>query len=136
MAAKDAAKALKEPPRRVLSRTREKGRIEVYPAAVAALAGHAAIGCYGVMGMAARGLRDGMAQLLRRENAHRGVDVHDLGGALAVDVYVVVQYGTRITEVAHNLQQAVRFSVERMFGVPVAEVNVFVQGVHEDRDQV
>ena len=81
---------------------------------------------------AARGLRDGVAQLLHRESAHRGVEVRDLGGSLAIDVYVIVQYGTRITEVAHNLQQRVRFEVERTVGVPVAEVNVNVQGVHED----
>ena len=111
---------------------RERGRIEVFPAVVGAIAGHAATECYGVMGMAARGLREGVATLLRRENVHRGVEVREIEGQLAIDVYVVVQYGTRITEVAHNLQGAVRFEVERTVGVPVAEVNVFVQGVHED----
>jgi uncharacterized alkaline shock family protein YloU len=111
---------------------RERGRIEVFPAVVEAIAGHAATECYGVMGMAARGLREGVATLLRRENVHRGVEVREIEGQLAIDVYVVVQYGTRITEVAHNLQGAVRFEVERTVGVPVAEVNVFVQGVHED----
>ena len=111
---------------------RERGRIEVFPAVVGAIAGHAATECYGVMGMAARGLREGVATLLRRENVHRGVEVREVDGQLAIDVYVVVQYGTRITEVAHNLQGAVRFEGERTVGVPVAEVNVFVQGVHED----
>ena len=111
---------------------RERGRIEVFPAVVGAIAGHAATECYGVMGMAARGLREGVATLLRRENVHRGVEVREVDGQLAIDVYVVVQYGTRITEVAHNLQGAVRFEVERTVGVPVSEVNVFVQGVHED----
>ena len=111
---------------------RERGRIEVFPAVVGAIAGHAATECYGVMGMAARGLREGVATLLRRENVHRGVEVREVDGQLAIDVYVVVQYGTRIAEVAHNLQGAVRFEVERTVGVPVAEVNVFVQGVHED----
>jgi uncharacterized alkaline shock family protein YloU len=111
---------------------RERGRIEVFPAVVGVIAGHAATECYGVMGMAARGLREGVATLLRRENVHRGVEVREVEGQLAIDVYVVVQYGTRITEVAHNLQGAVRFEVERTVGVPVAEVNVFVQGVHED----
>jgi uncharacterized alkaline shock family protein YloU len=111
---------------------RERGRIEVFPTVVAAIAGHAATECYGVMGMAARGLREGMATLLRRENVHRGVEVREVAGQLAIDVYVVVQYGTRITEVAHNLQGAVRFEVERTVGMPVSEVNVFVQGVHED----
>jgi uncharacterized alkaline shock family protein YloU len=111
---------------------RERGRIEVFPTVVAAIAGHAATGCYGVMGMAARGLREGVATLLRRENVHRGVEVREVAGQLAIDVYVIVQYGTRITEVAHNLQGAVRFEIERTVGVPVSEVNVFVQGVHED----
>jgi uncharacterized alkaline shock family protein YloU len=115
-----------------LRSTRQRGRIEVFPGVVGAIAGHAATDCYGVMGMAARGLRDGVGQLLHRESAHRGVEVRDLGGSLAIEVYVIVQYGTRITEVAHNLQQAVRFEVERTVGVPVAEVNVNVQGVHED----
>ena len=125
--------ATSAPPSHPLRRSREWGRIEVFPSVIAAIAGHAAAGCYGVMGMSARGLRDGVATLLRRENAHRGVDVRDVGGRLDFDVYVVVQYGTRITEVAHNLQETIRFEVEKAVGVPVGEVNVFVQGVHEDR---
>ena len=112
--------------------SRERGSIEVFPSVVAAIAGHAATTCYGVMGMAARGLRDGVAQLLRRENVHRGVEVRETADGLAIDVYVVVQYGTRITEVAHNLQETVRFEVQRAVGVPVVEVNITVQGVHED----
>ena len=120
-------------PQGILRRARDRGRIEVFPAVVAAVAGHAAVACYGVMGMSTRGLRDGVAQLLRRENLHRGVDVRESSGQLVIDVYVVVEYGTRITAVAKNLQSTVRFEVERMLGVPVGEVNVFVQGVHEDR---
>jgi len=120
------------PRRRTLGQTRSRGRTEVLPTAVAAVAGHAASACYGVMGMAARGLRDGFAELLRRENAHRGVEVKEVDGGLAIDLYVIVQYGTRITEVAHNLQEAVRFEIERWLRVPVVEVNVNVQGVHDD----
>jgi uncharacterized alkaline shock family protein YloU len=112
---------------------RERGRIEVFPSVVAAIAGHAATTCYGVMGLAARGLRDGVAELLRRENVHRGVEVRETPEGLAIEVYVVVQYGIRIKEVAHNLQETVRFEVERAVGAPVIEVNVTVQGVHEDR---
>jgi uncharacterized alkaline shock family protein YloU len=111
---------------------RERGKIEVFPSVVAAITGHAASTCYGVMGMAARGMRDGVAELLRRENVHRGVEVRETPDGLAIEVYVVIQYGIRITEVAHNLQETVRFEVERAVGVPVAEVNVTVQGVHED----
>ncbi len=114
-----------------LRRSRQWGRIEVLPEVVGAVAAHAALDCYGVHGMAARGLRDGFAELLRRDSLHRGVDVRESPAGLIVDAYVVVQFGVRITEVAHNLQSAVRFEVERMVGVPVAEVNVNVQGVYE-----
>ncbi len=83
--------------------------------------------------MAARGLRDGVAELLRRDNVDRGVDVLEVEGGLAIDLYVIVQYGMRISEVAHNLQETVKFEVERAVNVPVAEVNVNVQGVKEER---
>ena len=119
----------------ILRRARERGRIEVLPSVVAAVAGHAAVACYGVMGMSARGLRDGVALLLRRDNLHKGVDVREVAGQLVIDVYVIVEYGIRITAVAKNLQSTVRFEVERLLGVPVGEVNVFVQGVHEDRTE-
>lgn len=111
---------------------RDRGRLEVLEPAVAAVAGHAAINCYGVMGMAARNLRDGVFTLVRRENVHRGVEIRRRPEGLVIDIFVVVQYGTRIQEVAHNLQETVKFAIERAVQVPVVEVNVTVQGVHED----
>ena len=116
-----------------LAQSRQWGRIEVFPSAVAAIAAHAATRCYGISGMAARGLRDGFAELLRRENVDRGVDVVEVDGGLVIDVFVIVQYGIRISEVAHNLQETVRFEVERSVNVPVRQVNVNVQGVREER---
>ena len=49
---------------------------------------------------------------------------------IAIDLFVVVEYGVRITEVAHNLQEAVRYQVERSLGIPVKSVDVNVQGIH------
>ncbi|HEX7264406.1 MAG TPA: Asp23/Gls24 family envelope stress response protein [Candidatus Dormibacteraeota bacterium] len=116
-----------------LGQAQRWGRIEVFPSAVAAIAAHAALGCYGVSGMAARGLRDGVAELVRRESVDRGVEVIEVEGGLSIDLYVIVQYGMRISEVAHNLQETVKFDVERAVNVPVVEVNVNVQGVKEER---
>lgn len=116
-----------------LVQSRQWGRIEVFPSAVAAIAGHAALRCYGISGMAGRGLREGFAELLRRENADKGVDVRGSEEGLIIDVYVIVQYGIRISEVAHNLQETVKFEVERSVNVPVVKVNVNVQGVREER---
>src|SRR4029077_3105459 len=116
-----------------LIQARQWGRIEVFPSAVGAIAAHAAMGCYGITGMAARGLRDGVAELLRRENADKGVEVVEVDDGLGIELFVIVQYGIRISEVAHNLQETVKFEVERSVNVPVAQVNVNVQGVREER---
>jgi uncharacterized alkaline shock family protein YloU len=62
------------------------------------------------------------------------VDVIQAEEGLLIDVYVIVQYGIRISEVAHNLQETVKFEVERSVNVPVAKVNVNVQGVREEKE--
>ena len=113
-----------------LSQQHDFGRIEVSPQVVTSIAGHAANECYGIVGMAARGLRDGIAERLQRENLHRGVEVKVVGDGIHISLYVVVEYGVRITEVAHSLQEMVRYQVERALGVKVNSVDVNVQGIH------
>lgn len=117
-------------PSKTLIQSRDLGRIEVSRHVVATIAGHAAAECYGVVAMAARGLKDGLAERLRRENIHRGVAVEVREEGVAISLYVVVEFGTRISEVANNLANAVRYSVERTLGLPVVEVDINVQGIH------
>ena len=117
-----------------LTRDASLGRIEVSPRVVASIVGHAASECYGVVGMAARGLRDGIAERLNRENAHRGVEVVVTGRGVVIDLYIIAQYGTRISEVAHNLMSAVKYSVEKTLTLEVTAVNVHVQGIHLEQD--
>jgi uncharacterized alkaline shock family protein YloU len=113
-----------------LGHTAGLGRIEVSPRVVASIVGHAANECYGVVGMAARGLRDGIAERLNRETLHRGIEVEVRDGGLVIELYIIAQYGTRISEVAHNLMSAVKYEVERTLGLDVIAVNVNVQGIH------
>ena len=117
-----------------LARTEGLGRIEVAPRVVASIAGHAANECYGIVGMAAHGLREGIAERLNRENLHRGVLVEVREQGLHIELYVIAQYGTRISEVAHNLMSAVKYAVEHTLGLPVLAVNVNVQGIHLEPD--
>ena len=117
-----------------LTRTESLGRIEVSPRVVASIVGHAANECYGVVGMAARGLRDGIAERLNRENAHRGVEIELGEGGILIELYIIAQYGTRISEVAHNLMSVVRYAVEKSLGLRVRAVNVNVQGIHLETD--
>jgi uncharacterized alkaline shock family protein YloU len=108
------------------------GRIEISPNAIASLAGQAVLECYGVVGMANKNLRDGITEVLTRGNFRRGIDVKVVEREIYIDLYVVIQYGTRISEVAHGIMNRVKFTVEKALGLPVAQVNVHVQGLHID----
>ncbi len=112
----------------------QAGRIEVSRQAVGAVVAEAVAGCYGVVGMAPRSLRDGLDVILRRDNLHRGIDVRVVDGRITVEVYVVVEYGTRIREVGRNVAEAVSFAIERSLGIPVDSVVVNVQGLRVSTD--
>lgn len=104
------------------------GRIEVSPTAIASIASQAVLNSYGVVGMASKSLVNGLAELLH-PNSKRGVEVRLEGDEIIIDLYVVIEYGTRISTVAHNIMSNVKFSVEKALGVPVSQVNVHVQGL-------
>ncbi len=99
------------------------------------LAGQAAVECYGLVGMAAISLKDGWAELLKRENFSRGVKIQFRENRLMVDLYVIVGYGTRIPEVASNVMEKVKYFMEKVTGIPVVEVNVHIQGVQAAKRQ-
>ncbi|MFC5401863.1 MULTISPECIES: Asp23/Gls24 family envelope stress response protein [Cohnella] len=108
----------------------ENGKIDVADQVIAVIAGSAALDCYGLVGMASRkGLKDGIAELLGRENLSRGVEVRHEGETVHLDLYVIVSYGTKISEVAHNIQSKVKYVLEEVVGLRVDVVNVNVQGV-------
>jgi uncharacterized alkaline shock family protein YloU len=112
-----------------MTEERKTGRIEISPQAIATLAGEAVLRCYGVVGMANKNLIDGIADLLQPDRWGRGVDVRVRDGKVIVDLYVIIQYGTRISEVAHGVMHGVQYALEQALGVEVAEVNVHVQGL-------
>jgi len=108
------------------------GRVEIAPTAIASLAGQAVLECYGVVGMANKNVRDGIAEILTRGNYRRGIDVRVVDREIVIDLYVVIQYGTRISEVTHGIMNRVKFTIEKAVGIPVSEVNVHVQGLRID----
>lgn len=105
------------------------GKITIDDQVIATIAGLAATECYGIVGMAARRFKDGIAELLGRENLSRGVVVSFKDGGIVIDLNVIIGYGTRISEVAHNVSSQVRYRVEQSTGMPVWAVNISVQGV-------
>jgi uncharacterized alkaline shock family protein YloU len=99
------------------------GSITVSPYAIATVAARAARQSYGVVGMAARNRLDA---LTARGPAH-GVEVSISKDQLVIDLYLVVEYGTRISSVATSVANSVQFQVERFLGLPVTAVNVHIQ---------
>ncbi len=105
------------------------GKIEVSPRAISHLAYRAAIRSYGVVGLASRHARPGWAELLRREDVSKGVEVNFSEGQVIINLYVILEYGTRISEVARNIMSNVKFALESSLGISVVQVNVTVQGI-------
>ncbi|HLZ55630.1 MAG TPA: Asp23/Gls24 family envelope stress response protein [Ktedonosporobacter sp.] len=114
---------------------RPLGKIEVLPNAIHTIAVQAASECYGVLGIASPRLRNGQAILLSPEQSNQGVRVHFVNEQLIIDIYVALEYGLRISEIAHNIMSSVKFATEKMLGIPVAQVNINVQGlIHGPND--
>ncbi len=110
------------------------GRIEVLPTAIASLASQAVLECYGVVGMATKDLARGIVEILQPSSHRRGVEVSIDGDRIVIDLYVVIEYGTRITTVAQNIQSVVRYTVEKALRVSVVAVNVHVQDLRVSVD--
>ena len=104
------------------------GNIYVSHRAIAAIAHRAVEETYGVVGLAAKNLADGLAQALVKDPSH-GVVVRYDGEAITIDLYIIVEYGTNIKTVAASTADAVYFMVESILGAKVHEVNVHVRGL-------
>jgi uncharacterized alkaline shock family protein YloU len=104
------------------------GKIDISIATIATITNQAVNQSYGVVGMAGKGLVNGIAQLLSRES-RRGIDVVVEGDKIIIDVYVIVEYGIPIRVVAQSIQHTVKFHVEKAVGLPVEAVNIYVQGL-------
>jgi Uncharacterized protein conserved in bacteria len=113
------------------------GGIRISPAAIAHVARDAALQSYGVVGLTSRNMFDYLASQVRSSHL-QGVRVHLKGEQIIVDLYVIVQYGTRISEVAQGVMNQVKYALERTLGVPVTQINVHVQGLrvnHESHEE-
>lgn len=104
------------------------GSITISPRAVATIAYHATLESYGVVGLAPKNFAEGLAHTITREPM-RGVSVNYDGENIDIDIYIVVEYGTRITSVATSVANTVQYHVEKALGLRVNSVNVHVAGL-------
>lgn len=107
---------------------KQLGNISISYHAIATIAYQSALQSYGVVGLADANLARGISRFFSREPAS-GVMVRYDGDEINVDMYVIIEYGTRISSVANSVANNVRFNIEKMTGIHVNEVNVHVRGL-------
>ena len=89
--------------------------------------------CYGVMGMASINVKDGFVQLLLGDSLTKGIKVTTQeDNQVVLEFHIIVEYGTKISAIADNLMSTVKYKVEDMLGLEVANVDIYVEGVRVD----
>src|SRR5699024_10563474 len=106
------------------------GHVTITNEVIATIEGGAAVECYGIVGMASKNkIKDGIAEILRKENFSRGIIVRNEEYTFHIDMYIIVSYGTKISEVAHNVQSQVKYTLSQSLGLSIDSVNIYIQGV-------
>ena len=112
------------------SMTTDLGTITIDPEVVAKYAGTVAVECFGIVGMAAVSMKDGLVKLLKRESLTHGIQVEiSDANKLTINFHVIVSYGVSISAVSENLVNNVKYKVEEFTGMEVDKINIYVEGV-------
>ncbi|MDD3240679.1 MAG: Asp23/Gls24 family envelope stress response protein [Lachnospira sp.] len=106
------------------------GTISIDSEVIAKYAGSTAVECFGIVGMAAVSMKDGLVKLLKGDSLTRGISVMiDDENKVELDFHVIVSYGVSISTVADNLIENVKYKVQEMTGLEIKKINIYVEGV-------
>lgn len=106
------------------------GIITIDPEVIAKYAGSVAVECFGIVGMAAVSMKDGLVKLLKKESLTKGIQVGISDeNKITLNFHVVVAYGVSISAVTDNLISNVKYKVEEFTGMSVDKINVYIEGV-------
>ena len=106
------------------------GKIIIDPEVIATYAGSVAVECFGIVGMAAVNMKDGLVKLLKRDYLTHGITVTINGeNKITIDFHVIISYGVSINTVSDNLISTVKYKVEEFTGMPIEKININVEGV-------
>lgn len=105
------------------------GEIQINQEVIAQYAGMTAVECFGIVGMAAVSVKDGLVKLLKRDSLTNGISVELVDNHITIDFHVIVAYGVSISAVADNLIANVKYKVEEFTGMEVDKINIYVEGV-------
>lgn len=108
----------------------ELGKVSISSEVVAQYAGSTAVECFGIVGMAAVSMKDGLVKLLKGDSLTRGIKVEiDNDNKIELDFHVIVSYGVSISTVADNLIENVKYKVSEFTGLEIKKINMYVEGV-------
>lgn len=105
------------------------GAVIISDRAIGDIVGWTVLECYGVVGMASPNLARGVGSLLSRDKLHQGIKVTQGPDRLHIDLYIIVEYGLNVAEVAGNVRSQVTYNVKKATGRSVADIHIHVQGV-------
>lgn len=109
------------------------GLISIDDNVIATLAGVSAMESYGIVGMASKNATDGLFELLKWDYLAKGIKVYSRDNVVTIDLHVILEYGVKISVVADNIIDRVKFSVEKLTGMKVDMINVYVQGIRVEK---
>ena len=114
----------------MIQHTNDRGAVTVSAAVYTEIAGTAATNCFGVKGMAARSVQDGLFHLLRKESAGKGVlvEFHD-DNTITIDLHIIVDHGVNLQAVGESIISEVRYVVNKCTGTDVRAVNVYIDSM-------
>ncbi|MCL2136082.1 MAG: Asp23/Gls24 family envelope stress response protein [Coriobacteriia bacterium] len=109
------------------------GSLSIANEVIAELAGYAAYQSYGVAGMAAPSMQDGIAKILPMHRLRRGVLTEMTDKGAIIDMFVIIENGTNLAAVSQNLADSVRYVLEHYAQIKVLDVRIHVQGINQPR---
>ncbi len=109
------------------------GSINITAESIAKLAGSVALDCYGIVGMSAISIKDGIFKLLKKENIQKGIDVRFENNKIFLTMHIFVEYGTNIPAITESVIEIVKYKVEEYSGIEVERVDIVVSGVRITR---
>lgn len=113
-----------------LDRSTNYGTVNISTNAIAAIVGGAATECYGVVGMASKALlKDGFAELLKKENISKGIIIKENPTGIEIEMYLILGYGMKITEIVNEVAKKVKYTLKNTLNVNVENLTIYVQGI-------
>ena len=105
------------------------GKITIDTDVIATYAGSVAVECFGIVGMAAVSMKDGLVKLLKKDSLKHGINVTIADNKITLEFHVIVAYGVSISAVSDNLISNVKYKVEEFTGLTIEKINILVEGV-------